>query len=67
MQSPQLSGKTDEMVLNVAFLLPKDGIATFRREVERVAADFEPRGLSLACTGPWPPFNFCPNLEETVT
>ncbi len=65
-QSAQLSGRADEMALNLAFLLPRQRIEEFRLQVESFADRYGERGLSLECTGPWPPFSFCPSLEEAL-
>jgi hypothetical protein len=64
LQPSHLTGKPGEMVLNVAFFLPRNWVAEFRAQVERVGARYEAQGLTLECTGPWPPFSFCPSLEE---
>lgn len=65
-QPSQLTGKTEEMVLNLAFLLPRNRIEEFRDQVDSVGASYGAQGLTLECTGPWPPFSFCPTLEETL-
>jgi hypothetical protein len=64
-QPTQLSGKADEMALNLAFLLAKERVEEFRTRVDSLARRYVERGLALECTGPWPPFSFCPSFEET--
>ncbi len=64
-QPSQLSGKTDEMALNLAFLLAKERLEEFRSRVDSLASRYAKRGLALECTGPWPLFSFCPSFEET--
>jgi hypothetical protein len=65
LQPPRLSGRTGEMVLNYALLLPRSRVADFRARVEALATRYAEQGLSLEYSGPWPSFNFCPSLEET--
>jgi hypothetical protein len=64
LQSPNVSGRTAEMVLHCALLLPRSRVADFRARVEALAAQHAEQGLALECSGPWPPFHFCPSLEE---
>jgi hypothetical protein len=45
------------MILNGAYLVPV-GDAGLRAEVERLAAEHEPLGITYEVTGPWPPHNF---------
>ncbi|HUY88119.1 MAG TPA: GvpL/GvpF family gas vesicle protein [Pirellulales bacterium] len=65
-QPAQLTGKTDEMSLNLAFLVPEQRVDEFHARVEAVGACYLERGLTLERTGPWPPFSFCPSLEEAI-
>ena len=60
-----LAGKATatEMVLNCAFLLARDSVADFRRRVARLEAERSAQGLTLAVSGPWPPYNFCPTMK----
>lgn len=56
LQRPELSGRSDEMVLNGAYLVSdRPG---FERELATLAGDLSKRGLELELTGPWPPYNF---------
>jgi hypothetical protein len=58
-QPPELSGRTDEMLLNGAYLAYRDDerLADAVAGLERT---FGPRGVSYEITGPWPPYNFVP-------
>lgn len=53
----------DTMVFNAAFLVSRDGLEAFHREVDRLAGDYHKRGFLLHLSGPWPPYNFCPVLQ----
>ena len=54
---------SDEVVLNVAFLVERDQLAEFDSTVERMAAEFEDR-LSVRYVGPLPPYSF--SMVEVV-
>ncbi len=53
-QNPQLSGRTDWMVLNGAYLVDDDRGEEFTATVERLR---EPQ-LDVELTGPWAPYSF---------
>ena len=55
-QSPQLSGRTEPMVLNAAYLLDDDRAGQFAEVVAALNAR-DPQ-LRLELTGPWPPYSF---------
>ena len=54
----EMTGKTERMVLNAAFLVYTDKVDAFVKTLEDMAEGFKTRGLSLEYSGPWPPFNF---------
>lgn len=56
-QPRELTGRSDPMLLNGAYLV-RDGDDGLRREVERLAAENAELGLDYELTGPWPPHNF---------
>jgi hypothetical protein len=62
---PEATGRSEEMVLNGAFLVRKDEAPEFFRTVNRLDAQFGPRGLVFEPTGPWPPYNFCQFNEKS--
>jgi hypothetical protein len=53
-----------EMVLNWALLLPAAGVGGLRERVGRATAEHHPEGLAFEVSGPWPPYSFCPVLED---
>ena len=61
-----LSGDVDgrEMVANWAFLLARGAVTEFRERIEQANKNHAERGLVFEMTGPWPPYSFCPPLEE---
>ncbi|MFD2420938.1 GvpL/GvpF family gas vesicle protein [Amycolatopsis pigmentata] len=61
-QSRQLSGDTNPMILNAAYLVDEAAAREFTRAV--AALDDELDAIRLQLTGPWPPYSFAA-LEET--
>ena len=58
-QPSELTGRSEQMLLNGAYLVPRgdtalDGVV---RSLERQYAE---RGVAYELTGPWPPYNFVP-------
>jgi hypothetical protein len=47
-------------------LLTGSAIAQFREEVDQANRNYEPQGLLLRLSGPWPPYRFVPALSEAV-
>jgi hypothetical protein len=45
-----------------AYLVERGDVARFRGEAERLARTLD--GVSLACTGPWPPYSFTAEQEQ---
>lgn len=64
-QPRELTGRTDDMLLNAAFLVDADDTALFD-EIARLDAELRERGFSLEATGPWPPHNFADVPAEAV-
>lgn len=58
------TGKDEEMVSNAAFLVAKEKVGEFVEGLDRLAAGYESRGLSFELSGPWPPYNFCPQVHK---
>ena len=56
-QPRELTGRSEAMLLNGAYLVP-DGDERLGREVERLAAEDSSLGVEYEVTGPWPPHNF---------
>lgn len=53
-QDPQLSGRTDWMILNASFLVDDNRAAAFRSVAARSASP----DLDVQLTGPWAPYSF---------
>jgi hypothetical protein len=53
-QDPRLSGRTEAMALNAAYLVPAGDVGTLRV----AAAEFDCPSLRVELTGPWAPYSF---------
>ena len=63
----EMTGKTERMVFNAAFLVHTDKLDAFKKTIDRAAAALHAKGFHLEYSGPWPPFNFtdsCGPLEK---
>jgi hypothetical protein len=58
-QPPELYGRTDEMLLNGAYLVRRDD-GRLTDAVAELETLYGPRGVTYEVTGPWPPYNFVP-------
>jgi len=61
--SREATGSDKEMVWNWAFLVPQRATPGFQARILDVNARYAHRGLVFECTGPWPPYSFCPALD----
>jgi Gas vesicle synthesis protein GvpL/GvpF len=59
-QRPEVSGHEGEMLLNGIYLVASDQQSAFLGLVEKLRQQYEPHGLCLEPTGPWPAYNFVP-------
>jgi len=62
----EVTERSDEMVLNAAFLIDKKRISEFKDVLEYLKTKYSGKGLTLDFTGPWPPYNFCGSLKRQV-
>lgn len=61
--SREATGIDKDMVWNWAFLVPEKAVPGFEARIREANAQYADRGLMLECTGPWPPYSFCPALD----
>lgn len=57
------SGREEEVAFHHALLLAEERAESLHAEVARLNAALSGRGLTLAVTGPWPPYSFCPAIS----
>jgi len=58
LQDKKITGRKEEMILNVAYLVTDEQLAAFRAELESLEKEYGDLALSYEITGPWPPYNF---------
>lgn len=63
LSSASLTGRSEKMVFNAAFLLATSQVKTWLATVGRVRESVRRKGLLLEVTGPSPPYHFCPTPE----
>jgi hypothetical protein len=57
-QPAQIHGRSDDMVLNGAYLVGAAETEAFADAFEELRAQYEPCGFSFVLTGPWPAYSF---------
>lgn len=62
--SKDVTGRSEEMILNAGYLVPKAQAAQFQEEFLRLEAAEQEWGFLFFCSGPWPPYNFSPSVQE---
>ncbi len=55
-QHPQLTGRSEPMILNAAYLVDDDQAAAFSATADELAGRYP--SVKLELTGPWPPYSF---------
>ncbi len=60
----ELTGRSEPMAFNVAYLVQESVLLAFQNAVTKQIEALSPKGLSLECTGPLPPFSFTTLGEE---
>jgi len=61
--SRDLTGSDREMILNWAFLVPRQSADAFHGCIREANSRYERRGVIFEQSGPWPPYSFCPSLK----
>jgi hypothetical protein len=64
-QPRELTGRTDDMLLNAAFLV-EAGDTALLDEIARLDSKLREQGFTLEATGPWPAHNFADVDEKTA-
>ncbi len=54
----KLTGKDKEMILNSAYLMEKEKISNFQRQIKKLREKYERAELDFEVSGPWPPYSF---------
>jgi hypothetical protein len=59
-----ITGRSERMVFNGSFLLSPETLPEFLAALSMQQNACQAIGLALELRGPWPPYNFCPDLSE---
>lgn len=60
----EMTGRNDDMILNVAFLVNKSKVNNFKSTAAMLQKEKNILGLDVVVTGPWPPFSFISIKEK---
>jgi hypothetical protein len=63
-QDRKLSGRDAEMLLNGAYLVPREAAPEFTRFVDELAQRYQDDGLLVEHSGPWPPYHFVGDAQR---
>lgn len=58
----KIHGRSSDMVMNVAFLVKQQALILLKESMSIQGEKYKNEGLMLELAGPWPPYNFCPEL-----
>jgi hypothetical protein len=62
--STALTDRPEKMIGHAALLLRGRSERPFQIACERLRFEYAPQGLIVEASGPWPPYHFCPVLEQ---
>ncbi len=54
----KLTGRNKEMILNTAYLIEKEKVARFCKQVKKLVEKYKSAGIEIELSGPWPPYSF---------
>lgn len=63
-QDSALSGRTEPMLLNAAYLVPRARLDDFVALAEQIHEGLAADGMTLEVSGPWPPYNFAATPDD---
>jgi hypothetical protein len=66
-QDRALTGRDEPMLLNAAYLVPREARADFLALADRVADQLFTAGMVLEVSGPWPAYNFASRADNPQT
>lgn len=58
LQSTEITGRTERMLLNAAYLVDATALDAFHAALAEIAAEYGSRGFQFELSGPWPAYNF---------
>jgi hypothetical protein len=66
-QHPDLSGRSGDMILNAAYLVDRGQSEAFAATAGQLRDRYRSIGVTLEVSGPWAPYNFVDETEETAS
>ncbi len=63
-QPQKLTGRTEPMILNKACLVRGSAVEALCNTVAAHRDACREQGVTIELTGPWPPYSFCPSLDD---
>jgi len=54
----ELTQRNEPMIFNGTFLVKKEKVDGFQKEIQKLQAEYEKIGFTFESSGPWPPYNF---------
>jgi len=64
LRGPEQMGPNRVMILNGAYLVPRERVEAFSAVVADLRSEYADDGIAVAMTGPWPPYNFAEEPTE---
>ncbi len=58
LQGTEITGRTERMLLNAAYLVDVAALDAFQAALAEIAAEYGGRGFQFELSGPWPAYNF---------
>lgn len=62
---PKATGQGGRMVFHRAYLVPSERVEELERQARRLGDEIHLDALRVEVSGPWPPYNFCPAVQES--
>lgn len=66
LQPAAVHGRSADMVMNAAYLVPEKRLGPFRQMVAALQEEFIAHGFDPELTGPWPPYHFVSVRQEGI-
>jgi hypothetical protein len=58
LQGAEITGRSERMLLNVAYLVDATALEAFQTALAEISAEYGSRGFQFELSGPWPAYNF---------
>ena len=65
-QPPAVHGRSADMVMNAACLVPKGSLTKFKQAIAASREELAAHGFACELTGPWPPYHFVSVRQEGI-